>query len=254
MIRLSHRALARSALPPTPERIARHVHRRVAVSLTFRRFLSPLDTDPSRRLPRGPAPGCEDPWAAARARRPSPAPCGMRLSPTGVRRPPGLRGTALVLRRRAVRPHGGAPPGPTPHEKAQSTAPTSRRMRFSVTSPLGRRGAQSPRQPAGHYGEWPNWANVLEQPPASLAGGCAGEPQASAWGPASRKSAVWAEGLAESAPRARPGHHQAASCGLRGCRELSITSLAPRPRAPCPASSGRWALTPGSPPSPRPSS
>ena len=94
--------MARSALPPTPERIARHVHRRVAVSLTFRRFLSPLDTDPSRRLPRGPAPGCEDPWAAARARRTSPAPCGMRLSPTGVRRPPGLRGTALVLRRRAA--------------------------------------------------------------------------------------------------------------------------------------------------------
>ena len=132
----------RSALPPTPERTARHVHRRVAVSLTFRRFLSPLDTDPSRRLPRGPAPGCEDPWAAARARRPSPAPCGMRLSPTGVRRPPGLRGTALVLRRRAAR-----------------------------TNP--RRGA-TPRQPAGHYGEWPNWANALEQPPARLRGGCAG--------------------------------------------------------------------------------
>ena len=129
-----------------------------------------------------------------------------------------------------------------------------RRMRFSVTSPPGRRGTQPPRQPAGHYGKWPNWANVLEQPPASLAGGCAGEPQASAWGPASRKSAVWAEGLAESAPRARPGHHQAASCGLRGCREFSITSPPPRPPVPCPASSGRWALTPGSPPSPRLSS
>ena len=97
--------------------------------------------------------------------------------------------------------------------------------------PLRRRpggvGHNPPRQPAGHYGKWPNWANVLEQPPASLAGGCAGEPQASAWGPASRKGAVWAEGLAESAPRVGPGHHQAASCGLRGCRELSITSLAP---------------------------
>ena len=78
---------------------------------------------------------------------------------------------------------------------------------------LGKRARATPRQAAG--------------------GGCAGEPQASAWGPASRKGAVWAEGLAESAPRARPGHHQAASCGLRGCRELSITSLAlsapPRP-------------------------
>ena len=29
------------------------------------------------------------------------------------------------------------------------------------------------RQPAGHYGKWPNWANVLEQPPARLRGGCA---------------------------------------------------------------------------------
>ena len=28
----------------------------------------------------------------------------------------------------------------------------------------------TPRQPAGHYGEWPNWANVLEQPPARLRG------------------------------------------------------------------------------------
>ena len=217
--------MARSALPPTPERIARHVHRRVAVSLTFRRFLSPLDTDPSRRLPRGPAPGCEDPWGAARAWRPSPAPCGMRLSPTGVR-PPGLRGTALVLRRRAVRPHGGAPPGPTPHGEAQSAAPTSRRMRFSVTSPLGRRGAQPPRQPAGHYGEWPNWANALGQPPARLRGGCAGACGPRPAGPTARKGAVWTEGLAEGAPRVRPGHHQAASCGLRRCRELRVRSPA----------------------------
>ena len=32
---------------------------------------------------------------------------------------------------------------------------------------------QTPRQPAGHYGKWPNWANALEQPPARLRGGCA---------------------------------------------------------------------------------
>ena len=30
---------------------------------------------------------------------------------------------------------------------------------------------QTPRQPAGHYGKWPNWANALEQPPARLRGG-----------------------------------------------------------------------------------
>ena len=47
-------------------------------------------------------------------------------------------------------------------------------------------------------------------------------PQASAWGLAARKGAVWAEGLADGAPWARPGHHQAASCGLRRCRELRL--------------------------------
>ena len=47
-------------------------------------------------------------------------------------------------------------------------------------------------------------------------------PQASVWGLAARKGAVWAEDLADGAPWARPGHHQAASCGLRRCRELRL--------------------------------
>ena len=191
----------RSALPPTPERIARHVHRRVAVSLTFRRFLSPLDTDPSRRLPRGPAPGCEDLWAAARAWRTSPAPCGMRLSPTGVRRPPGLRGTALVLRWRAVRPHGGAHLGPTPHGEAQSAAPTSRRMRFSVTSPPGRRGAQPPVSLRGTMESGPTGQTCSSNPPP----GCGGV----APGPAGLGRRALAYGKAQSGQRAslkaRPG-------------------------------------------------
>ena len=42
---------------------------------------------------------------------------------------------------------------------------------------------QTPRQPAGHYGKWLNWANALGQPPASLAGGLCQGPQASAGGP-----------------------------------------------------------------------
>ena len=29
----------------------------------------------------------------------------------------------------------------------------------------------TPRQPAGHYGKWLNWANASGQPPARLAGG-----------------------------------------------------------------------------------
>ena len=58
--------------------------------------------------------------------------------------------------------------------------------------------------------------------------GCGGlrqGPQASAWGLAARKDAVWAEGLADGAPQARSGYHQAASCGLRRCRELRFDFL-----------------------------
>ena len=60
-------------------------------------------------------------------------------------------------------------------------------------------------------------------PPPACGGGLRQGPQASAWGLAARRGAVWAEGLADGAPRARSGHHQAASCGLRRCRELRIS-------------------------------
>ena len=84
---------------------------------------------------------------------------------------------------------------------------------------------------------------VGRNPPASLRGtmksgptgqmrpgnpppGCGGVPPGSAGlglrSGTSRKSAVWAEGLADGAPWARPGHHQAASCGLRRCRKLRL--------------------------------
>ena len=66
------------------------------------------------------------------------------------------------------------------------------------------------------------------QPPARLRGGLRRGPQASAWGPAARKDAVWAEGLADGAPWVRPGHHEAASCGLRRCRELRIMAKTDR--------------------------
>ncbi len=70
-------------------------------------------------------------------------------------------------------------------------------------------------------GEWPNWANALGQPPAKPQG-LRQSPQASAWGLTARKGAVWAEDLADGAPWARPGHHQAASCGLRRCQEFRL--------------------------------
>ena len=41
----------------------------------------------------------------------------------------------------------------------------------------------TPRQPAGHYGEWPNWANVLEQPPPPACGGGAPGPAGLGLGP-----------------------------------------------------------------------
>ena len=71
---------------------------------------------------------------------------------------------------------------------------------------LSHRGAREvwgnpPRQPAGHYGECLNWANALEQPPASLRGGCARARKP--------RPGVWLHGGAQSGQRAslmaRPG-------------------------------------------------
>ena len=124
-----------------------------------------------------------------------------------------------------VRTHGEAQPGPMPHGEAQSAAPTSRRMRFSVTSPPGRRGAQPPASLRGTMESGPTGQTCSSNPPP----GCGGVRRARRPRPAglaSRKSAVWAEGLAEGAPRVRPGHYQAASCGLRRCRELRVRSPA----------------------------
>ena len=65
------------------------------------------------------------------------------------------------------------------------------KVRFSVrshpqTAPFRdvaapRKCGATPRQAAGHYGKCPNWANALEQPPASLRGGLCQGPQISVW-------------------------------------------------------------------------
>ena len=85
----------------------------------------------------------------------------------------------------------------------------SRTLRFSDRTDcafLSHRGAREvwgnpPRQPAGHYGECLNWANALEQPPASLRGGCARARKP--------RPGVWLHGGAQSGQRAslmaRPG-------------------------------------------------
>ena len=49
---------------------------------------------------------------------------------------------------------------------------------FRDVAAPGKCGA-TPRQAAGHYGKCPNWANTLEQPPASLRGGLYQGPQIS---------------------------------------------------------------------------
>ena len=79
---------------------------------------------------------------------------------------------------------------PMPHGKAHSAPNASRKsalcavMWIAQTAPFryvaapGKCGA-TPRQPAGHYGECLNWANALEQPPASLRGGLREGPQIS---------------------------------------------------------------------------
>ena len=63
-------------------------------------------------------------------------------------------------------------------------------MRFSVTSRRPGGVGQPPRQAAGHYGEWLNWANALEQPPASLRGGLRQGLQISVRSLTSRKDAL----------------------------------------------------------------
>ena len=138
-----------------------------------------------------------------------------------------------------VRPHGEARPGPTPHGKSQSAAPMSRRMRFSVRGYPQSALFRDPNLPECAFPLRCRPGGAGRNPPARLRGtmesgstgqmrssnpppGCGGDPQASVWGLTARKGAVWAEGLADGAPWARPGHHQAASCGLRRCRELGL--------------------------------
>ena len=60
---------------------------------------------------------------------------------------------------------------------------------FRHAAAPGRCGATT-RQAAGHYGECLNWANALEQPPASLRGGLREGPQISVRSLASRKGAL----------------------------------------------------------------
>ena len=90
-----------------------------------------------------------------------------------------------------VQPHGGAHLGPTPHEKAQSAASASHRMRFSVTSPPGRRGARPPASLRGTMESGPTGQTCSSNHPPGWRVVAPG-PAGLGLGPgASRKSAVW---------------------------------------------------------------
>ena len=89
---------------------------------------------------------------------------------------------------------------PVTHGKAHSVLIDSRKDAFCDSqiaqtalfrhaAAPGRCGATA-RQAAGHYGKRPNWANALEQPPASLRGGLCQGPQISVRSLASRKGAL----------------------------------------------------------------
>ena len=130
-----------------------------------------------------------------------------------------------------------------PHGKAQSAAPASRRMRFSVTSPPGRRGTKPPASLRGTMENGPTGQTRSGNPPPGCGGGAPGTrrprsgapPSCGGVAPGTRRPqpVAWPHGKAQSGqgaslrarPWARPGHHQAASCGLRRCRELRLNQL-----------------------------
>ena len=91
---------------------------------------------------------------------------------------------------------------PVTHGKAHSVLIDSRKdalcdfqiaqnALFRHVAAPGRWCGATARQAAGHYGEYLNWANALEQPPASLRGGLRQGPQISVRSLTSRKGAFW---------------------------------------------------------------
>ena len=200
----------------------------LSLNLTSRRFLSPLDTGPSRRLPEGLRPAAE------------------------VHGPPPTRGGCL--RRHAALAHGGGgargtAPGPRAASRRGASRPDASR-KGAVCGPHVAQNAlfryitareawgATARQPAGHYGKWPNWANVLEQPPARLAGGLRQGPQASAWGPAPHGKAQSGQRASlmacPASGRRRPKRRRRGAWG--GARSRS---QAPPTRPPPPGPRGR---------------
>jgi len=139
---------------------------------------------------------------------------------------PASHGKAQSGPRPQSTPHGKAHFGRAPgaHLTKRRTLPNRWGSECAFRLRRHPRGAgRNPPPACGALWRMPQLGKRARATPRQPAGGLRQGPQASAWGLAARRGAVWAEGLADGAPRARSGHHQAASCGLRRCRELRIS-------------------------------
>ena len=139
------------------------------------------------------------------------------------------QGTAPELRRRVARAASrrGASWSDVSRKGAVCGSHVAQNALFRHVAARGGAGHNPPASLRGTMESGPTGQMRSSNPPPGCGGGCAGDPQAPAWGLAARKDAVWAEGLAEGAPWARPGHHQAASYGLRRCLELRVAGISP---------------------------
>ena len=99
------------------------------------------------------------------------------------------------------------------------------------------RGA-TPRQPAGHYGKWLNWANALEQPPARLRGGVAPGSAGVGLGPDRTERRTLRVGPVASVFVVYEGWR-----GLSGCRVLLLSGGMPPERTLlCPYPTTPWRI------------
>ena len=105
---------------------------------------------------------------------------------------------------------------------------------FRHAAAPGRCGATA-RQAAGHYGECLNWANALEQPPASLRGGLCQGPQISVWSLDSRKGAFCPTCGLQTAPF---GDAATADCAFPLCSTCRLRFFVRR-RHVCPGEEKR---------------
>ena len=128
-----------------------------------------------------------------------------------------------------------------------SVRPSAQNALFRHAAAPGRCGA-TPRQAAGHYGKRLNWANALEQPPASLRGGLCQDPQISVWSLDSRKSAFYPTCGLQTAPF---GDATTTDCAFPLCSTCRLRFFVRR-RHVCPGEEKcilrkdafwRWALT-----------